>query len=318
MAAQHLGPTWLPSLALSFTNGVGTATLSRNSLGADIPAIGTHRTIFERLFPPADRAQLREAQARLDLNRSVLDTAVGNVRDFQRQLGRADRQRLQQYLESIREVERRIKLIEARNSSGEERELPGAPAGVPDSFTEHVKLMYDLQALAFAGDITRVFSFKTGRDGSARVYPDSGVNLPFHPASRVTVSSPRTARSTAHSTMLGVGCSDWRCGSLRGMAQPRSGSVVTVAGSGGGVVPVRAGRGASARTWNRSVAPLSLRWAEMPMTPGVAVVVCVTASPPVVETSASAGTFSACQPSGVVTLAASGPVTNTRPPPART
>ena len=54
---------------------------------------------------------------------------------------------------------------------------------MPDSFTEHVKLMYDLQALAFAGDITRVFTFKTGRDGSARVYPDSGVNLPFHPAS---------------------------------------------------------------------------------------------------------------------------------------
>ena len=54
---------------------------------------------------------------------------------------------------------------------------------MPDSFTEHVKLMFDLQALAFAGDITRVFSFKTGRDGSARVYPESGVNLPFHPAS---------------------------------------------------------------------------------------------------------------------------------------
>jgi hypothetical protein len=54
---------------------------------------------------------------------------------------------------------------------------------VPDSFSEHVKLMYDLQALAFAADITRVFSFKTGRDGSARVYPESGVNLPFHPAS---------------------------------------------------------------------------------------------------------------------------------------
>jgi hypothetical protein len=73
--------------------------------------------------------------------------------------------------------------VEAQNSSGEPRELPGAPAGVPDSFSEHVKLMYDLQALAFAADITRVFSFKTGRDGSARVYAESGVNLPFHPAS---------------------------------------------------------------------------------------------------------------------------------------
>ena len=84
--------------------------------------------------------------------------------------------------------------------SGEQRELPGAPAGVPDSFTEHVKLMYDLQALAFAGDITRVFSFKTGRDGSARVYPESGVNLPFHPASHHGEREDRVtqfARSTS-------------------------------------------------------------------------------------------------------------------------
>src|SRR5262249_9050538 len=69
------------------------------------------------------------------------------------------------------------------NSSGEPRDLPGAPVGVPDAFEDHVKLMFDLQALAFAADITRVFSFKLGRDGSARVYPASGVNLPFHPAS---------------------------------------------------------------------------------------------------------------------------------------
>ena len=69
------------------------------------------------------------------------------------------------------------------NRSGEARELPGAPAGVPDSFSEHVKLMFDLQALAFASDTTRVFSLKLGRDASSRVYPDSGTDTPFHPAS---------------------------------------------------------------------------------------------------------------------------------------
>jgi hypothetical protein len=93
---------------------------------------------------------------------------------------------MDRYLDDIREVERRIQRIEARNmSSGgsEQRELVGAPAGVPDSFEEHTKLMFDLQALAFAADITRVFSFKMGRDGSSRVYPESGSTRPFHPAS---------------------------------------------------------------------------------------------------------------------------------------
>jgi Protein of unknown function (DUF1552) len=80
-------------------------------------------------------------------------------------------------------VERRIQRIEARNTSGEPRDIPEAPAGVPDSFAEHVQLMFDLQALAFAADITRVFSFKMGRDGSSRVYPESGSERPFHPAS---------------------------------------------------------------------------------------------------------------------------------------
>jgi uncharacterized protein DUF1552 len=83
----------------------------------------------------------------------------------------------------VREIERRIQKVEAFNSSGEPRELPGAPIGVPDSFSEHVKLMFDLQALAFASDITRVFAFKLGRDASNRVYPESGFNGAFHSAS---------------------------------------------------------------------------------------------------------------------------------------
>jgi hypothetical protein len=102
---------------------------------------------------------------------------------LKRTLGPDDRFRLDRYLEDIREVERRIQRIEARNTSGEPRDLPEAPAGVPDSFAEHVQLMFDLQALAFASDMTRVFSLKLGRDGSSRVYPESGSERPFHPAS---------------------------------------------------------------------------------------------------------------------------------------
>ena len=83
----------------------------------------------------------------------------------------------------MREIERRIQKVEAYNKSGEPREIPLAPVGVPDLFDEHVRLMFDLQAVAFASDTTRVFSFKMGRDASSRVYPNSGVNTGFHPAS---------------------------------------------------------------------------------------------------------------------------------------
>ena len=103
--------------------------------------------------------------------------------ELKRQLGPADVVRLDRYLENIRELERRIQRTEQRNVSGEVRALPEAPAGVPDSFQEHVQLMFDLQVLAFASDMTRVFSFKMGRDSSARVFPRSGVDRPFHPAS---------------------------------------------------------------------------------------------------------------------------------------
>jgi len=102
---------------------------------------------------------------------------------MKRQLGPADQQRVDKYLSDVRELERRIQTVEARNTSGEARELPEAPAGVPDSFSEHMKLMFDFQVLAFQSDMTRVFSFKTGRDASSRAYPESGTDKGFHPAS---------------------------------------------------------------------------------------------------------------------------------------
>jgi hypothetical protein len=139
------------------------------------------RTAFDQLFgvgaTPEERARNRRA------DKSILDWISAEVAKLQKDLGPGDRARLNTYLEDIREIERRIQKVEAYNKSGETRELPGAPVGVPDAFEEHVKLMFDLQALAFASDITRVFSFKMGRDGSARVYPDSGVKTGFHPAS---------------------------------------------------------------------------------------------------------------------------------------
>ena len=160
---------------------VYTDTISWAAPDRPLPMIRDPRMVFEQLFgsggTPAQRAERRAT------DRSILDMLASQMADLRRTLGPTDRQRLDQYGTNIREIEQRIAKIETRNTSGDARELPGAPAGVPDSFEEHVKLMFDLQLLAFSSDTTRVFSFKIGRDGSGRVYPDSGVSRGFHDAS---------------------------------------------------------------------------------------------------------------------------------------
>jgi hypothetical protein len=192
--AQRFGQdTPIPSLQLCIENVdqaggcaygyscVYTDTISWASPTEPLPMIRDPRMAFDLLFgaggSPEERAARRRATS------SVLDFITGEVADLKRRLDSSDRQRMERYLEDIREIERRIQRVEARNLSGEMRELPGAPAGVPDSFDEHVKLMFDLQALAFQADITRVFAFKMGRDASSRVYPESGVTKGFHPSS---------------------------------------------------------------------------------------------------------------------------------------
>lgn len=160
---------------------VYTDTISWSSPTDPLPMIRDPRAAFDQLFGVGATPAQRDENRRTDS--SILDWVTGEVTRLSRNLGAADRRRLDEYLTDIREIERRIQRVEAQNASGEPRELPGAPMGVPDSFSEHVKLMFDLQAVAFASDITRVFSFKMGRDGSARVYPESGAPFPFHPAS---------------------------------------------------------------------------------------------------------------------------------------
>ena len=160
---------------------VYTDTISWASPTQPLPMMRDPRVVFDQLF--GSGATAADRAARLHTNRSILDWITGEVHRLKADLGPSDRRRLDGYLENVREVERRIQRIEQYNSSGEQRELPEAPVGVPDSFEEHVKLMFDLQVLAFQADTTRVFSFKMGRDGSGRVYPESGVPLPFHPAS---------------------------------------------------------------------------------------------------------------------------------------
>ncbi len=168
VAARFVGPTYLPSLVLSWQDGIGTRTLSRNALGVDIPAVANYRTVFERLFPPADQTQLQEAQARLALNRSVLDTALGEVQDVRRKLGRIDQQRLDQYLESVRDVEKRLdereEMLKRGRPEFDEQSVRLNPQG-KHSMQEHIELMMDLIALAFQTDMTRVVTHCLGGEG---------------------------------------------------------------------------------------------------------------------------------------------------------
>ncbi len=160
---------------------VYTDTISWAAPDQPLPMVRDPRHVFEQLFGAGGTPEQRARRRATD--RSILDMIMEQMAGLRRTLGPADQQRLDQYASNIREIEQRIARIEARNLSGEARELPGAPAGVPDSFEEHVKLMFDLQLLAFTSDTTRVFSFKIGRDGSGRVYPGSGVEAGFHNAS---------------------------------------------------------------------------------------------------------------------------------------
>jgi hypothetical protein len=160
----------------AYTDSISWATPDQ-----PLPMIRDPRVVFDQLFgvgaTPADRKERRAE------DRSILDWLGTSVNRLKKDLGAADRARLDEYLEDVREIERRIQKVEAYNNSGEPRELPGAPVGVPDSFGEHVRLMFDLQVLAFASDLTRVFAFKLGRDASNRVYPESGFKGAFHSAS---------------------------------------------------------------------------------------------------------------------------------------
>jgi hypothetical protein len=162
--------------ACAYTDSISWATPNQ-----PLPMIRDPRVAFDILFgaggSPEDRAERRGTR------RSILDWVLRDVAEVKKELGPADRERMERYLEAVRELERRIQMVEKQNTSGDKRELPDAPAGVPDSFSEHMRLMFDIQLLAMESDMTRVMTFKTGRDSDSRVFPESGMPKPFHPTS---------------------------------------------------------------------------------------------------------------------------------------
>ena len=166
-------------------------TISWSSPTNPLPMTIDPRMAFENLFGEGGTPE--ERAARQKVNRSILDWISHDVNRLQKNLGASDRNRLNNYLDDVREIERRIQRIEKYNASGEARALPEAPLGVPDRYEDHLRLMFDLQALAFMTETTRVSAFKMSRDVSGRVWPDSGVKTPFHPCSHHGENPARVA-----------------------------------------------------------------------------------------------------------------------------
>jgi hypothetical protein len=193
VAAKHIGKeTPLPSLELGMDllttvgncdNGFACVyqnNLSWSSPTTPLPAEAHPRNVFERLF--GDGGTASERRTELKNNASILDWVTSDLSNLQRKLGAGDRTKLNEYLDTIREVERRIQKAEKQTT---ESPLPDVdrPVGVPASYGEHAKLMWDLQVLALQGDITRVISFQLAREASTRTYPEAGVADPHHPVS---------------------------------------------------------------------------------------------------------------------------------------
>jgi Protein of unknown function (DUF1552) len=156
-----------------------SSTLSWLTPTLPLMAENNPRIIFQRMFGSSDSTDSRVRAARLQQDRSLLDSVNDRVNELHRQLGASDNRKLDDYLASLRDVERRIQKAEEQSSN----KLPefSQPSGIPDSFDEHVRLLYDLQLLAYQSDLTRVITFMYGREQNGRPYPQIGVPDPHHP-----------------------------------------------------------------------------------------------------------------------------------------
>ena len=193
IVAQQIGQdTPLPSIEVAtedFTGYVGGCspgfscaymnTISWSTPATPLPMETNPRTVFERIFGEAGTSRGRAA--RIARQRSILDSIFEESQDFKRGLGARDRARLADYLDNIREIERRIQQAETHGLAS--AAVPDPPVGVPDSFEEHVSLLFDLLAAAWQADVTRVFTFMTSRELSQRTYPQIGVHEQHHSVS---------------------------------------------------------------------------------------------------------------------------------------
>ncbi len=193
IAATHIGQdTPLPSLELATEDMTGligacdvgfsctyTNTISWRTPTTPLPMEINPRVVFDRLF--GDGSSAADRLARIQREHSILDAVTAQVSHLQRGLGANDRNRVSEYLDNVREIERRIQLTEKKNSAS--IHIPDTPIGIPDDHVVHSKMMFDLMALAFQANITRVSSFMMAREVSYRTFPQIGVPDPFHATS---------------------------------------------------------------------------------------------------------------------------------------
>jgi hypothetical protein len=190
LAARQIGKgTQVPSIELNLdppTQGACDSgdcfyvnTISWHNPTTPNPAESHPRVVFERLFGAGGTAVQR--LERLKRSGSILDSVIEEVGTLEATLGPGDRTKLREYLDSVREIEQRIQNVEARGVTS--LELPERPTDIPETFDEHTKLMFDLQALGFRADLTRVFSMVMSRELSARPYPNIGVPEQAHAVS---------------------------------------------------------------------------------------------------------------------------------------
>ncbi|HYP09654.1 MAG TPA: DUF1552 domain-containing protein [Bryobacteraceae bacterium] len=191
VAAQHIGKeTRLPSLELSMDlmtmvgqcdNGYACVyqnNLSWSSPTTPLPSEAHPRIAFERLF--GEGGSSADRQMELRKSASLLDWVRSDIARLQSKLGASDRTKVSQYLDSVREVERRIQKAEAETADSRLPDLD-RPVGVPAAYADHARLMFDLQVLALQGDVTRVITFQLARETSTRTYPEIGIPEPHHP-----------------------------------------------------------------------------------------------------------------------------------------
>ncbi len=159
-----------------------------------LPMENNPRVVFELLFGDTGSTDPRIRQARLSKDASLLDSVTERAADLSRQLGGSDQAKLAQYLDAVRDIERRIQMAEAQS----DRELPvmAQPAGIPDTMGEHAKLMFDLMALAYETDLTRVATFMLGREITGRTYAEIGVADAHHPISHHQKDPEKLAKLT--------------------------------------------------------------------------------------------------------------------------
>lgn len=213
VAAEKIGQdTPLPSLELSIEDvslscGAGLACAYMNTLAwktptTPLPMENNPQVVFERLF--GDGRDNAERNSRREQSSSILDSVKDEVAALNKKLPAADRTRLTEYLDDVREIERRIQ--KAATAVPTDVTVPDAPVGIPASFSDHLKLMFDLQVLAYKAEITRVSTLMFARDTSTVVYPDSGVRSGFHSTSHhsdVPANMERFAQiNRYHASML--------------------------------------------------------------------------------------------------------------------